>query len=293
LERSIVIATFIAIAFFGTVRFACADSINEKNTKISDKESGDHNKTTTVNPVEKNNLTIDIGLGYSHQTDGNKTKFNTFTLDLITMYSVTKDLDVFLGLPFVYARRTDTQSSTQSKADIGDLNFGSYYQLIKEDDYYISARPFLIVKSNSGSSPYKATGSQVVSGDGHWSIEGGSDFSKTFNKISVFSQVSYTYFFDQTVNNQRNEHADVFYYHVGASYQLNKNLSVSLRLEDSFLGDSKIDGVVTEDSRSPINLTAYLEYNLSSKMTFTPLATFGLNKVADDFSFSVTYGYKF
>ena len=272
------IVVFVVFVLFGIEGFAYADSNSE---------------TKAVKYDKKKNMSIDLSIGYSQQVDSSNTKFKSLTFDLITTYSLNDYLDIFAGLPLVYTQRTDSQDTTRSNTGIGDIDFGLYYQLIKEDDFFISARPFLIVKTNSGSSPYRATGSEVVSGDGHWSIEGGADFSKTFDKITIFSQVAYTYFFDQIINSQRNEHGDVIYYHVGSSYQLNKNLSASLRVEDSFLGDSRINGVVSEDSRTPINITASAEYYLSPTVTITPLATFGLNNASKDFSFNITYGYKF
>ena len=271
--------------------YAVAGSL-AKNDKGQPIETGEK-PVVNKKKARTGNVTLDLSLGYAQLRDSTNTKFKTLTSDIITTFRGSDKLDLFLGLPLVYGARTDAANSTHSNAGIGDINFGLYYQLIDEDDWFIAVRPLFIVKSNSGSSPYKAAGSAVVSGDGHWSVEAGSDFSKTIGQLTLFSQVSYTYYFDEKINGQRNQHGDIFYVHVGSTYQLRKDLNVSLRVENSFVGDSKIEGVESEDSRAPTNLTSYVEYNLSPKVSLTPALTFRVSKPADDFSFSLTYGYKF
>jgi outer membrane putative beta-barrel porin/alpha-amylase len=243
--------------------------------------------------ARKANVTLDLSLGYSQLKDVASTEFKTLTSDIVATYRGFDKLDLFLGLPLVYGERKDAGNFTHSNAGIGDVYFGLYYQLLDEDDWFVSVRPLFLVKSNSGSSPYKATGSEVVSGDGHWSVEAGSEFSKTIGQLMLFSQVSYTYYFDARINGQKNQHGDVFYYHIGSAYQLRKDLDVSLRLENTFVGDSKIEGVESEDSRAPINLTSSIEYDLSPKVSLTPALTFRVSSPAKDFSVSLTYGYKF
>jgi len=264
-----------------------------KNDEGQPIETGERPNAVNKKKARTGNVTLDLSLGYSQLRDSTNTKFRTFTSDIITTFRGFDKLDLFLGLPLVYGERTDAQNSTHSNAGIGDINFGLYYQLIDEDDWFISVRPLFIVKSNSGSSPYKAAGSAVVSGDGHWSVEAGSDFFKTIGQLTLFSQVSYTYYFDEKINGQKNVHGDIFYFHIGSTYQLRKDLNVSLRVENIFLGDSNIEGVKSEDIKAPINLTSYVEYNLSPKVSLTPALTFRVSNPAEDFSFSLTYGYKF
>jgi Putative MetA-pathway of phenol degradation len=264
-----------------------------KNNEGQPIESGEKTEAVTRKKARKANVTLDLSLGYSQLRDNATTRFKTFTSDIIATYRGFDRLDLFVGLPLVYGERKDVGTPTHSNAGIGDINFGLYYQLLDGDDWFVSVRPLLVVKSNSGSSPYKAAGTAVVSGDGHWSVEAGSDLSKAFGQLTIFSQVSYTYYFDERINGQRNQHGDIFYFHVGSSYQIRKDLDVSLRLENTFLGDSKIGGVESEDSRAPVNLTSSVEYDLSPKVSLTPALTFRVSSPAEDFSVSLTYGYKF
>ncbi len=256
-------------------------------------ETGEKPNTANKKKTRTGNVTLDLSLGYSQLRDSTNTKFKTCASNIITTFRGFEKLDLFLDLPLVFGERTDALNSTHSNAGIGDINSGLYYQLLDEDDWFISVRPLFIVKSNSGSSPYKAAGSKVVSGDGHWSVEAGSSFSKIIGHLTLFSQVSYSYYFDEKIHGPNNRHGDIFYFHVGSTYQLRNDLNVSLLEENTFLGAGKVEGVTSESSKAPVNISSNVEYKLSPKVTLTPALTFRLSKPAEDFSFSLTYGYMF
>ncbi|ADG16251.1 conserved hypothetical protein [Paraburkholderia atlantica] len=146
-----------------------------------------------------------------------QTKSHQVMADLDTRYGVSDRINVDVDVPYVYRRSTfivggaggaasTLSDATVSSHDIGDVNFGIYYQFVRETNALPDVVGSLRVKAPTGSSPF---GEKVVqvdadntnlvaptrlpTGTGFWNITAGLSVLKTYDPVVLFGSVSYTY----------------------------------------------------------------------------------------------------
>ncbi|WP_233802663.1 SlyX family protein [Paraburkholderia sp. HP33-1] len=148
-----------------------------------------------------------------------QTKSHQVMADLDTRYGVSDRINVDVDVPYVYRRSnfivggaggaaSTLSDATVSSHDIGDVNFGLYYQFVRETNAMPDVVGSLRVKAPTGSSPF---GEKVVqvdqnntnlvaptklpTGTGFWNITAGLSVLKTYDPVVLFGSVSYTYNF--------------------------------------------------------------------------------------------------
>jgi hypothetical protein len=146
-----------------------------------------------------------------------QTKSHQLMADLDVRYGLTDRISVDVDVPYVYrhssfisggaggAASTLSDASVSSHA-IGDVNFGIYYQILKETNNWPDVVGSLRVKAPTGTSPF---GTKVVqqsadntnlvaptelpTGTGFWNVTAGLSLLKTYDPVVLFGSVSYTY----------------------------------------------------------------------------------------------------
>jgi hypothetical protein len=146
-----------------------------------------------------------------------ETKSHQVMADLDTRYGLTDRISVDVDVPYIYrhsnfivggaggAANTLSDASANSN-DIGDVNFGIYYQFLKETNTLPDLVASLRVKAPTGSSPFGIKVQQVdadntnlvapsklPTGTGFWNITAGMSVLKTFDPVVLFGSLSYTY----------------------------------------------------------------------------------------------------
>jgi hypothetical protein len=150
---------------------------------------------------------IDLGQTKSHQV----------MADLDTRYGLTDRISVDVDVPYLYrnstfivggaggAAATQTDATVSSHA-IGDVNFGIYYQFLKETNDLPDVVGSLRVKAPTGASPFGIKVAQITpdntnlvapselpTGTGFWTVTAGMSVLKTYDPIVLFGSLSYTY----------------------------------------------------------------------------------------------------
>ncbi|PMS19476.1 hypothetical protein C0Z18_14290 [Trinickia dabaoshanensis] len=146
-----------------------------------------------------------------------ETKSHQVMADLDARYGLTDRISFDLDVPYVY-RHSDfivggaggaasalSDASGNSSA-IGDVNFGIYYQLLKESGSWPDVVGSLRVKAPTGTSPFGIKLVQVdpnntslvaptklPTGTGFWNVTAGLSVLKTYDPVVLFGSVSYTY----------------------------------------------------------------------------------------------------
>ncbi|HZZ11224.1 MAG TPA: hypothetical protein VFE79_11095 [Paraburkholderia sp.] len=146
-----------------------------------------------------------------------ETKSHQVMADLDTRYGLTDRISVDVDVPYIYrhsnfivggaggAASTLSDASVNSNA-IGDVNFGIYYQFLKETNSLPDVVGSLRIKAPTGTSPF---GEKVVqvdtdntnlvaptklpTGTGFWNITAGVSLLKTYDPVVLFGSLSYTY----------------------------------------------------------------------------------------------------
>jgi hypothetical protein len=146
-----------------------------------------------------------------------ETKSHQVMADLDTRYGISDRLSVDVDVPYIYrhsnfivggaggAASTLSDASANS-SDIGDVNFGVYYEFLKETNNLPDLVGSLRIKTPSGSSPFGIKLQQVdadntnlvapdklPTGTGFWNITAGLSALKTYDPVVLFGSVSYTY----------------------------------------------------------------------------------------------------
>ncbi|MDE1183635.1 hypothetical protein [Paraburkholderia sp.] len=146
-----------------------------------------------------------------------ETKSHQVMADLDTRYGLTDRMSVDVDVPYVYRHSNfivggaGGAASTMSDAsvtghNIGDVNFGIYYQFLKETNNWPDVVGSLRIKAPTGSSPFGdkvvqidanntnlVAPSKLPTGTGFWNITAGMSVLKTYDPVVLFGSVSYTY----------------------------------------------------------------------------------------------------
>jgi hypothetical protein len=147
-----------------------------------------------------------------------ETKSHQVMADVDTRYGFTDRLSADIDVPYMYrhsnfivggaagAASTLSDASANS-SDIGDVNFGVYYEFLKETNSLPDLVASLRVKAPTGSSPFGiklvqadsdntnlVVPSKLPTGTGFWNITGGISALKTYDPIVLFGSFSYTYY---------------------------------------------------------------------------------------------------
>jgi len=146
-----------------------------------------------------------------------QTKSHQLMADLDTRYGLTDRISVDVDVPYIYRRSnfivggaggaaSTLSDATVSSHDIGDVNFGIYYQFLRETNSLPDVVGSLRFKAPTGSSPFgqkvvqiDANNTNLVAptelptGTGFWNITAGVSVLKTYDPVVLFGSVSYTY----------------------------------------------------------------------------------------------------
>jgi hypothetical protein len=146
-----------------------------------------------------------------------ETKSHQVMADLDTRYGLTDRISVDVDVPYVYrhsnfivggaggAASTLSDASVNSSS-VGDVNFGIYYQFLKETNSLPDVVGSLRVKAPTGSSPFGdkfvqldanntnlVAPSKLPTGTGFWNVTAGVSLLKTYDPVVLFGSVAYTY----------------------------------------------------------------------------------------------------
>ncbi|WP_179402580.1 hypothetical protein [Burkholderia guangdongensis] len=146
-----------------------------------------------------------------------ETKSHQLMTDVDVRYGLTDRISVDVDVPYLYrtssfinggaggAANTLSDTTVNSHA-LGDVNFGIYYQFVKEHEGVPDIVGSLRVKSPTGTSPFGikflqadpnntnlVSPDKLPTGTGFWSITAGVSALKTYDPIVLFGSLSYTY----------------------------------------------------------------------------------------------------
>jgi len=255
------------------------------------------------------------------------------TLNLGGRYGATDRLQLDFNVPFVY-RNTNYQSvgagfgNASSEEDVtldpelGDVSFGIYYQLLKEQ----VNRPDIVwnvrVKAPTGSDPYgipivEVPGSggnlripdEFPSGNGVWALSTGLSFVKTIDPAILYANVNYNYNFKEDFDDISSDLGDqpgsidlgdAFSYGFGLAFALNERMSMSFGYSQTFSEKSEqrldsngySESIIGSDINSA-QLNVGATYALSDRSSWITNVGVGLNTDAPDVTLSMKFPYTF
>lgn len=154
-----------------------------------------------------------------------------------------------LKIPWVYRRDktaykedTSTIEKRSSSEDIGDIEGGLYFHILRDSKYFPDIVFNLRGKSRTGKDPYglqtDESGhlTEYPTGSGHYSISGGFTVSKSSDPAVLFGSVNYFYNFARDAGGSYGnvKPGDSIEYGLGMAFALNEKLSTSLYYQQRF-----------------------------------------------------------
>lgn len=146
-----------------------------------------------------------------------ETKSHQVMADLDTRYGITDRMSIDVDIPYIYRHSSfivagaggsasSLSDASVNSSDIGDVNFGIYYQFLKETNNLPDVVGSLRVKTDTGSSPFGiklvqltpdntnlVAPSKLPTGTGFWNVTAGLSVLKTYDPVVLFGSLSYTY----------------------------------------------------------------------------------------------------
>ena len=188
-----------------------------------------------------------------------ETKSHQLMADLDARYGLTDRISVDVDVPYIYRHSSfivggaggsagTLSDASVNSSDIGDVNFGIYYQFLKETNALPDVVGSLRVKTPSGSSPFGikllqidssntnlVAPSKLPTGTGFWNVTAGVSVLKTYDPVVLFGSFSYTYnigrsFSDISSVQGQTEPADV---KLGDIYQFGGGVALAFSDKDS------------------------------------------------------------
>lgn len=146
-----------------------------------------------------------------------ETKSHQVMADLDARYGLTDRISFDVDVPYVYRHSnfivggaggasSALSDASGSSSAIGDVNFGVYYQFLKESGNWPDVVGSIRLKAPTGTSPFGIKLVQVdpnntslvaptklPTGTGFWNLTAGVSVLKTYDPVVLFGSVSYTY----------------------------------------------------------------------------------------------------
>ncbi|HTJ92536.1 MAG TPA: hypothetical protein VL424_05435 [Pararobbsia sp.] len=303
-------------------------------------------------PLFDHKLTIDQGLSYTYYDRrqlsltgflaldaiflGNinldQTKASQYQYDVDVRYGLTDRISVDVDVPYMYRSSTFVSggaggaSSTLSdtgvnSSNIGDVNFGIYYQLLKETNDWPDIVASFRVKSDTGTSPFGIklvsddpnnnnliTPTRLPTGTGIWNFTAGVSVLKTYDPVVLFGSLSYTYnvaksFSDiSSVQGQiqpaKVKLGDIIQIGAGAAIALSDKTSASLSFTTAVEPETKIDSgagyeKVAGSQTNASTMNFGLNQVINKHLTINGSVSIGLTPDAPNFVVGVRFPYTF
>jgi hypothetical protein len=215
----------------------------------------------------------------------------TSTLDI--RHGITDRLQGEVSLPMqmqreeVEAGPIDERSrSVKSRRGFADISGGLSYQLVREHGTMPAMITHMKVKAPTGEAPHM--------GSGGWAIKSGLTMLKTSDPVMLFTNIGYNFTMQSDLNGATINPGNAIELGAGMAYALNYNLVFNGGIEQSFIGETMVNGVPAVGSRLVVaNLKAGLTYALSKNLSVDLSLATGLTEDSPDMTVSVSFPYTF
>ncbi len=240
-------------------------------------------------------------------SDSDKT---AITAGLTMRYGLTRSTELELRLPYVYrseqvstrpiqdGAEAETINTSLDDGGLGDIEFAIRQQFnFNTTPYWVGG---LIVKSNSGKSPYEVEidnttneFAEAPTGSGFWSVEPSLSLIYPTDPAVIYSSISYIYNIKDEVeiNGQFTEIdlGDTISLSGGFGFAINPDFSFSIGLSHKTILKSKINGTENDDAKllQLDSLNFGINYAISEKTSLGISTQAGLTEDTPDFQLTV------
>lgn len=240
----------------------------------------------------------DASLDYTRlqlaRSDGGKSTHRSATFDNNLRLGVTERLQVFGGLPLVYAVRETTDPEgfhEDSVSGIGDPSLGLSVVIAPEGASFPGTVFTLAATYPSGESPYDGDPQfhDAFTGSGHTRVRGEVDFVRSSDPVVLYWGLGYEYFDSASGWDHDIEPGGAIHYRFGAGFSVNRDTSLLAELLGAYQFESSLDGETVDGSQSePVSMKVGVTARLSRDLYIEPAAILGITEDAPDLTAGAT-----
>ncbi len=313
-------------------------------------------RTTSVNALLSeehtlfgNRFTFEIGTTYSRfsraqinlsgflaldaiflgRIDVSEIKSDVVTVDLTARYGITDRIQIDFNAPFLYrnsnffkgnvggASASGAEADVSLGPELGDINFGVFYQVVPESAAWPDIVWNVRVKAPTGTEPYGigtktlANGLTVPeslpSGNGVWAVSSGFSFVKTVDPAILFANLNIFHNFVTDFDNIGGntpvagtiDLGNAYQFGFGMAFALNERLSMNFSYTQRFTDKArqKAQGSqwqsITGSDANIATLNIGASFALSRHLTLVTNVGIGLTTNAPDVQLSFKLPYQF
>jgi hypothetical protein len=206
-------------------------------------------------------------------------------------YGITNKLLGLVTVPVGISWREipgQTQTRIHQTAGLRDIFFGLQYQVLTEGVVRPDVALFLLAGSDTGKGGFLLSSTQSPLGTGFWQINPGVSFVKTVDPVVLFGSLSYTHFFEKN-GFQPGEAINPV---LGTGFAINDEIAISFKLAGSLITRPRFHGDDFGSVLTPFSFYFTVDKYITNNSYLEPSVGIGLTNDAPDFSFGLTYVYR-
>lgn len=272
--------------------------------------------------VQQRKLIIEPGIQYSH-TSRARLAINGFTIlqaivlgkivsedlkkDVLmpfinVRYGLTDNLQAELKIPYLFRRdresyesNSETHEYTVRDDNIGDIEAGLYYHLVRERENVPDVVINLKGKTRTGKDPYGLDTKEVEgegekltelpTGSGHYGLSAGVTFAKTSDPAVLFGTLAYYYNFERDPGGGYGDikPGDSIEVSFGMAYALNEKLSTSISYQERYYFKTEQNGKELADTDYNVgSLNFAVNHAITERVSISVSVGVGLTDDAAD-----------
>lgn len=211
-------------------------------------------------------------------------------------YGLLKNLQAELKVPFRYEYdRVTNNAGAESHRyayGLGDIEFGLSRQIAWESGFVPDTVFSLLVKTDSGRSPY---GREIGLGTGHWGIRPTLIMVKSSDPAVVFANVYYTWNIVRHVNDfGKVDPGDTLGYGLGVAIGLSYQTAINFQFGQNVTFKMKKDDITVKGSfLNAADFKCGFTWSFNERFSMDVGADIGLTSDAPDFVFELRFPYSF
>jgi hypothetical protein len=189
-------------------------------------------------------------------------------------------------------------TTTNTTQHLGDIEVGLSYHALRERRWLPDLIVGITAKTTTGASPFEVGPSENATGSGFWGIRGQATMVKVADPGILFGSASYQLNLEDDVNIASSgvtfDPGDVFQLSAGYAYALNPFLSLTTRIEGSYVQPYTIDGSNVDGTDLWLASLGFgVTYGINRLAALDFGFQIGITEDAPDFRFTLSVPFQF
>jgi hypothetical protein len=177
---------------------------------------------------------------------------------------------------------------------LGDIEVGLSYHALRERRWLPDLIVGITAKTTTGTGPFEVDTGDSPTGSGFWGIRGQATMVKVADPGILFGSASYQFNLEDEVDNLAFDPGDLVQISGGYAYALNPFLSLTTRIEGSYVPPYSLDGTTIDGTDLWLaNLGFGVTYGINRRTAIDFGFQVGITEDTPDFRFTLSVPFQF